>query len=170
MFRPTILASIFLLSSWTTAAQSPQTESQTLLSLLTEIRQLRQEVQTAALAARRTQVLIFRLHQQENALAHASAHLEEAKRDRDQVESQKKYYEGQIKRCEQMRDRSADPKERQQFADAAVAWRDQIDALSPYEQELLSKETRLTEELRIEQGRLEQLQTELDHLAEGPRR
>ena len=161
MFLPTLLASGFLLFP-SAAAQSPATESQTLQSLLIEIRQLRQDVQTAAFAARRTQVLIFRLHQQESAVARASERLEEAKRERDQLEAQKKYHEGQIRRYDQMRDRSADPKEREQFENAASDLRGQIEALSPFEQEVQAKETRLTEELRIEEAKLDQLQDEVD--------
>jgi prefoldin subunit 5 len=63
-----------------------------------------------------------------------------------------------------MRDRSADPKEREQFENAASALRGQIEALSPYEQELQVKAARLTEELRIEEAKLDQLQGELDRL------
>jgi hypothetical protein len=164
MFRPTLLAFSLLLISSTGVDQSTSTESQTLQSLLIEIRQLRQDVQTAAFAARKAQVLIFRLHQQEGALARASERLEEAKRQRGQTEGQRKYYELQIKRCEGMRDRSADATQRKQLEDAILDLKAQMETSLSEEQEAQAKESQLTEELRIEQTKLDQLEDELERL------
>ena len=62
MLRPALLALSLLLFSSTTPGQATPTESPTLQALLAEIRQLRQDLQTSAIAARRAQILIYRLH------------------------------------------------------------------------------------------------------------
>ena len=164
MLRPAFLAFSLLLFSSNGPDQSVSTESQTLQSLLLEIRQLRQDVQTAAFAARRAQMLIFRLNQQEGVVARASERLEEARRERVQMEARRKYCAIQIKRYEEMRDRSADVMEHKRFEDAILDLKLQIEASSSEEQELQVKETQLGEELRIEESKLAQLQDELDRL------
>ena len=79
MLRPAILALSLLLFSSPALGQTTPTDSQTLQELLAEIRQLRQDLQTSAIAARRAQILIYRLHVQEAASAHASQRVDEAK-------------------------------------------------------------------------------------------
>src|SRR5215831_15721504 len=79
MPRPIFLALSLLLFSSTAFGQAAPNDSQTLQSLLTEVRQLRQDVQTAALAARRGQILIYRLHAQQAVVDHLSERLEGTK-------------------------------------------------------------------------------------------
>jgi hypothetical protein len=61
-----------LLFSLPALGQATPAESQTLQASLAEIRQLHQDLQTSAIAARRAQIIIYRLHVQEAAVAHAS--------------------------------------------------------------------------------------------------
>jgi hypothetical protein len=86
--------------------------------MLAEIRQLRQGLQTSAIAARRAQILIYRLHEQEAAVAHASQRLDEAKSSAEQLRARRKYQEIQIKQYETMKDRAENAAQRQQFEDA----------------------------------------------------
>jgi hypothetical protein len=79
MFRPSVLALSLLLISSPALGQATPTESQTLQAVLAEIRQLRRDLQTSAIAARKAQILIYRLHVQEVAVAHACQRLDEAK-------------------------------------------------------------------------------------------
>jgi hypothetical protein len=55
--------------------QSASTDSQTLQTLLTEVRQLRHDLQTTTLAAQRAQILLYRLQGQEVVVARASQRL-----------------------------------------------------------------------------------------------
>jgi hypothetical protein len=69
MLRPAVLALSLLLFSSSALGQATPTESPTLQAVLAEIRQLRQDLQTSAIAARRARILIYRLHVQEAAAA-----------------------------------------------------------------------------------------------------
>jgi len=164
MLRPAVLALSLLLSSSSALGQATPTESQTLQALLIEIRQLRQDLQTSAIAARRAQILIYRLYVQEAAVANVSQRLDEAKSSIEQLRASRKYHESDIKRYEEMRDRSENAAQRQQFVDAITEFKAQIEALAPQEQELQMRETELEQQSRIEQAKLGQLQDELDRL------
>jgi hypothetical protein len=118
MFRSSVLALSLLLISSPALGQATPTESQTLQAVLAEIRQLRRDLQTSAIAARRAQILIYRLHVQEVAVAHASQRLDEAKSSIEQLQASRKYQEIQFKRCQDMKDRAESAVQRQQFEDA----------------------------------------------------
>ena len=52
---------LFFAAALTTAAQTPSSDSPVLQALLTEIRQLRQDLQTTAAAIQRVQIVMFRV-------------------------------------------------------------------------------------------------------------
>jgi len=164
MLRPSVLALSLLLFSSPALGQGTPAEPSTLQALLTEIRQLRQDLQTSAIAARRAQILIYRLHAQEAAVAHASQRLDEAKSSIEQFRARRKYQELQIKQYEGMKDRAENAAQRQQFEDAIAELKAQMEAFLPDEQEAQMKETELEQQSRIEQAKLGQLQDELDRL------
>jgi chromosome segregation ATPase len=163
MLRSAVLASFFLFSS-SAFGQATPTESQTLQAVLAEIRQLRQDLQTSAIAARRAQILIYRLRVQEDAVANASQRLDEAKSSIEQLRANRKYHESEIKRYEEMKDRPENAAQRKQFEDAITEFKAQIEALLHEEQEAQMRETELEQQSRIEQAKLEQLDGELDRL------
>jgi len=164
MLRPAALAFSLLLFSSSAHGQATPTESPTLQAVLAEIRQLRQDLQTSAIAARRAQILIYRLHVQEAAAARASQRLDEAKSSIEQFRARRKYQELEIKRYEDMRDRAENAAQRQQFVDAITELKAQMEVLAPEEQEAQMRETELEQQSRIEQAKLGQLQDELDRL------
>jgi len=132
--------------------------------MLAEIRQLRQDLQTSAIAARKAQILIYRLQLQEAAVAHASQRLDEAKSSAEQLQARKKYQEIQIKQYETLKDRAENAAQRQQFEDAIFELQAQTEAWAVEEQEAHRKESELEQQSRIEQAKLDQLQDELDRL------
>jgi hypothetical protein len=132
--------------------------------LLAEVRQLRQDLQTSAIAARKAQILIYRLHVQEEAVAHASQRLEEAKSSIEQLRARRKYQEFQIKQYESMKDRSENDAQRKQFEDAITQLKAQMEAFVAEDQEAQMKEMDLEQQSRTEQAKLGQLQDELDRL------
>jgi chromosome segregation ATPase len=164
MLRPAALAFGLLLVSWPAFGQATTTEPQTLQALLTEIRQLRQDLQIAATAARRAQILIYRLHVQEAAVARASQRLDEAKMELDQLQRRRRYAEFQIKRNEESRDRAENPAQRKQFEDAISELKSEMEESVPEEQNAQVREMELDQQLRIEQAKLDQLQDQLDRL------
>ncbi len=164
MLRPIFIALCLLLFSPTAFCQGTSAESPTLQALLAEVHQLRQDLQTAATAARRAQILIYRLHVQEAAVTRASQRLDEAKSALDQWQARRKYETAQIKSYEDMRDRAVNAGERKQFDDAISALKLQMEAWATEEQEVRAKGIELEQQFRIEQAKMDQLQDQLDRL------
>jgi len=164
MPRSFVLALSLLVFSSPALGQAPPAESPTLQAMLAEIRQLRQDLQTSAIAARKAQILIYRLHLQEAAVAHASQRLDEAKSSAEQLQARRKYQEIQIKQYETLKDRAENAAQRQQFEDAIFELQAQTEAWAVEEQEAHRKESELEQQSRIEQAKLDQLQDELDRL------
>jgi len=164
MLRPAFLTLGFLLLPSTTPAQTTSTESQTLQALLSEVHQLRQDLQTSAIAARKAQIVIYRLHVQEAVVARASERLDETKAGLEQGRARCKYQAVQIKRYEDLKDGTEDAAQRKQFDDIIADLKTQMEAWVPEEQELQAKELELEQQLRIEQAKLDQLESELDRL------
>jgi chromosome segregation ATPase len=164
MLRPALAVLSLLLFSSSALGQAAPAESPTLLALLAEVRQLCQDLQTSAIAARKAQILIYRLHVQEEAVAHASQRLEEAKSSIEQLRARRRYQEFQIKQYEGMKDRDENDAQRKQFEDAITQLKAQMEALASEEQEAQMKEMDLEQQSRTEQAKLGQLQDELDRL------
>jgi hypothetical protein len=169
MLRPALLFLSFLFSTSTafgqaTTGQTATTESQAIQALLAEVHQLRQDLQAAANGARRTQILIHRLYVQEAFVDRASQRLDEAKAALDQFQAGKKHQAAQIKMYEDLRDRSGDATQRKQLDDYISNLKAQMEAWLPEEQEAQAKETELEQLWRIEQAKLDQLQSELDQI------
>ncbi len=164
MLRPALLALGLVLYSSTAFGQTASTDSQTLQALLVEVHQLRQDLQTAATAARRAQILIYRLYAQEATVERASQRFDEAKSELDQFQARKKWETLRIKEYEDRKDRAENPAERKQLDDIISNLKSQMEEWAPMEQEAQTKEMELAEQLRIEQAKLGQLQNELDQL------
>lgn len=164
MLRPTFLAVSLLLFSPAAFGQSTSTDSHTLQALLAEVRQLRHDLQTTAVAAQRAQILIYRVQAQEAVVVRASQRLEDARSRLAQIADARKHDVAQIKKYEDMKDRVESPQERKQFDDAISELKATMDASVLEEQELQPKETELEEQLRTEQAKLDRFQDDLDRL------
>ncbi len=73
MFR----AVFALIITTTAAAQTPSPDSQALQALVTEIRQLRQDMQATTIATQRVQIVLYRLQTQTALVTRASSRLDE---------------------------------------------------------------------------------------------
>lgn len=160
----TLFALILLLPQTATRGQTTTSDSQALQALLVEVRQLRQDLRTANVAAQRAQILVYRLNTQEAAVARASQRLDDVRARLARIDDDQRQNEEQVKIYENMREHVDNPSERKQLDDAIALMRTRTDGPSPQTQELHSKEIELEEELRIEQARLSSLQDRLDRL------
>src|ERR1700746_1322256 len=78
--------------------QTTTGDSQTLQALLSEVRQLRQDLQTTTIAGQRAQILIYRLQGQEAAVARASQRLDEARDKLARSQDERKHVAADVKR------------------------------------------------------------------------
>src|SRR6266852_2642073 len=84
-----------------TFGQASSSDSQTLKALLTEVRELRQVLQSSLTRIQSAQILLSRLQIQEVAVTRASQHLDDARSKLAEVEVAVKSEEAEIKHFEQ---------------------------------------------------------------------
>jgi hypothetical protein len=105
MFRLSSVALVLLLFVPNAVGQEVDRESETMQALLSEIRELRRDLQAAAVAARRAQIVICRLHEQAMAVERATKRWENAKSAVAQTQMQRKYNAYELQRLEENKDR-----------------------------------------------------------------
>jgi len=143
--------------------QSGATDSQTLQALLAEMRQLRQELRTATIAAQRAQILIYRVQSQQAVVTRLTQRVDNNGSRLTQNQSEQKMMATQIKRLEDLRDTQNDT-ERKQTDEQLGQMKARVEQLVAEEQDMLPRKIGLEEELRAEQTKLAQLHDELDRI------
>jgi chromosome segregation ATPase len=164
MLRATFLFLSFVSLAPSSPSQTVEPQTHTMEAVLSEIRQLRKDLQAAAVATRKAQIVIYRLHIQAGVVERATERLENAKNELTQWESQKKYMTEQIKQFEEMKNRAETEQQRKQFEDYIARFKSNLEEGLPREQELQTKQIELEADLRSEQAKWNRLQDELDRL------
>ncbi len=168
MLRAAILFVSVVSFAPSSPAQAFEPQSRTMEAVLSEIRQLRQDLQAAAVATRKAQIVIYRLHVQGTMVERARERLENAKGALAQLEIQRKELNEQIQQFEETRDHAETERERKQCEDFITRFKASLEGLVPAEQELRAKEIESEADLRTEQSKWDQLQDELDRLENSP--
>jgi chromosome segregation ATPase len=169
MFRAAMLFLAWTASSVPAQSQTSQPANQTdetraLEAVLSEIRQLRQDLQIAANAARKAQIIIYRLHYQQNALDRASERLENTQNNLFQVEQQRKYWENQLKSLREALEKADGEEQRKQLESGVAATDERLQECAVEEQELRIKASELEVAFHAEQAKWEQLTAELEQI------
>ena len=145
--------------------QTTTGDSQTLQALLSEVRQLRQDLQTTTIAAQRAQILIYRLQGQEAAVARASQRLDEAREKLTGIQAERKHATADVKRQEDFISNSENPAtERKQVEGMLSQSKTRVESLENQEQQLQTREIDAAQLLRTEEVRLSDLRDQLDRL------
>lgn len=164
MIRPAAVVVSFLLLSPVAFSQKSESDPQTMQAVLSGIRQLRHDLQTAAFAARRAQIVIYQLHEETAAAEQASEKLENTKTTLAPVHAQAEFQATQIKGLEEYRDSVANDQQRKQVDDSLTRRREQVDAWVAQEQELTGIVSEPEAEFRADQAKMERFENELDEL------
>jgi DNA repair exonuclease SbcCD ATPase subunit len=143
MLRATFLILSLFSFSRPLPAQTTEPQTRTMEAVLSEIRQLRQDLQAAAVATRKAQIVIYRLQLQADVLERATQRLENTKGELAQLDSQKKSLTEQIKQLEEMKDRPENEQRRKQFEDYLTNSKANLEAVGPRDQELQAKQLEL---------------------------
>jgi len=144
-----------------TFAQTTSSDSPTLQALLTEVRQLRQDLQISLTRMQSGQILLSRLQIQEVAVSRASQHLDDARSKLAEVQVVIRSEAAEIKHFEDApdtRDRSA------QVEDALNRAKSDLEASTLLAQQLQTTETDAEQLMRTEQDKLTRLELQLDEL------
>jgi len=154
-----------LLFSTAAFAQSNSNDSDTLKSLLSEVRLLRHDLQTTTVAAQRAQILVYRAQAQESVVRRTQERIDDTRSKLAQIQTEQRNRASTIKQIEDKRSQSetttAEQKEIEQMLAQLKA---RFDADSNKEQETQAKLIESEEQLRLEQAKLAGLQDELDRL------
>jgi DNA repair exonuclease SbcCD ATPase subunit len=165
MNRSVLFVLGFLLSSTACFAQTTTGDSQALQALLSEVRLLRQDLQTTTIAGQRAQILIYRLQGQEAAVARASQRLEAAREQLAKIQDERKHVAADVKRNEDFGSNTDNPAtERKQVEDLLSQLKTKVESLENQEQQLQAKQIDAEQQLRTEGARLSDLRDELERL------
>src|SRR5438552_14208092 len=100
--------------------QTTPNDSKTLQSLLLELRQLRQDLQTTAIAGQRAQILIYRVQGQEAAVARASQRLDEAREKLARIQDDRKHVATDVKQHEDFISNTENPPTKRKEVEAVL--------------------------------------------------
>jgi chromosome segregation ATPase len=145
--------------------QTTSSDSQTLRALLTEVRELRQVLQSSLTRIQSAQILLSRLQIQELAVTRASQHLDDARSKLAEVQAVLKSEAAEIKHFE---DEAANAGENAaQVEEALKRVKSDLEASTNLEQQRQATEIEAEEQLRAEQDKLNGLETQLDELVKN---
>lgn len=164
MYRPQLLTLGLLLISPAAFGQTSSTDSQTLQALLAEMRQLRQELRTATVAAQRVQILLYRLQIQEGAVQRAQRRVDDARSALSQTQAEVKMMAFTIKQMEDKISNAQNPVEKKRQEDLLPKFKAELESQQNSEQQSQARESEAEQELRAEQAKLNALQDQLDRL------
>jgi chromosome segregation ATPase len=165
MKRSSLFVLALLLSSTACFGQNSPGDSQTLQALLSEVRQLRQDLQTTTIAAQRAQILIYRLQGQEAAVARASQRLDEAREKLARIQDERKHVATDVKQHEDFIGNTGNPPaERKEVEGVLAQFKTKLESLENEEQQRQAREIEAEQQLRAEEVRLSDLRDQLDRL------
>jgi chromosome segregation ATPase len=155
---------IFLVFGVTAAAfgQGTSSDSQTLRALLSEVRELRHELQSSLTRIQSAQILLSRLQIQELAVTRASQHLDDARSKLAEVQVVLKREAAEIKHFEDETPNAGE--NAAQVEEALKRAKSDLEASTNLEQQRQATETEAEQQLQTEQDKLNSLETQLDEL------
>ena len=167
MFRASIFLFALFLSPSAVSAQTPS-DSQTLQSLLSEVRQLRHDLRSTTISLQRSQILLHRLEIQENAVNRATQRRDEAQTRVTEIEDNRKELATYVKQSEEQPDNPDkspdDANARQSLLLAVPQMKAKLQSLDDDAQQAQAKLVEAEEQLRLEQAKLADLEAQLDRL------
>jgi len=149
-----------LLTAMSATAESPATDAQ----MLAEVRQLRQDLRTAAATIQRVQIVMFRLQVQGAALEGARQRMENAHFACSQAPMQRQNAMSQLDEA-QARKRNAQSPAEQRVAEAILSQlNSQIEMAAKQEQDCQAPRVEAETEVRNEEAKMNDLQDQLERL------
>ena len=145
-------------------AQNASPDTQALQALVTEIRQLRLDLQSTTIATQRVQIVLYRLQTQTTLVTRAASHLEDARSSLANTQSEKRNLSDRALRWEETLKSVQSPVERKGQEDALAQTRAAVERMALDEQRLQSRVIDAETQHRTEQAKLADLQDQLDRL------
>jgi len=160
--RKAALMLIFLAAA--SSAQTSSADSQLTQVLITEIRQLRQDLQTTAAVVQRSQILMYRLQLESAALTRATQRLDDARNRCSAMQSQAKSMTQTVEQWEQRLRASQNPAEQKTLEEQIARFKAQQAQLANEDQQCQPRQIEAQSQLQQVQGRVDELQAQLDKI------
>src|ERR1700719_4745918 len=135
MHRSACLILLFSIIPVAALGQTAPTDSQTLQAILSEIRQLRHDLQTSNAMAARAQIALYRLQREDDVVARAMQRLNDARSKSQRVEPEKRTKTLEINEPATARSHSDSPNAQQNFEEVILpSLKSQLEVLQRQEQ------------------------------------
>lgn len=164
MRRASVLILAALLIATVAPAQTGPPDAQLTQAMLTEIRQLRQDLQTAAATIQRVQIVMYRLQVQTALVNSAAQRRDEAHVMCAGVEQRQRYLMAQIELIEARLRNSQNPADKQAAEAQLSMFKGNLDGLATEAQLCPAREAEAETQLRTEQAKMNDLDAQLDKL------
>lgn len=154
--------------------QTAPAESETLRSLLSEVRQLRQALQAMTVTVQRAQITLYRLQVQTLAVSRATQRLDEARSKVGQAERNEQRLTWQLENMENLQSHTEDQRERVNRELDLNRTKKELEGQTSELQQLRTTESEASAQVQAEQAKLSELQDGLERLDktlenQGPR-
>lgn len=146
------------------AAQAPPADSQVTQALLSEVRQLRSDLQSAAATIQRVQIAMYRLQSEAGVLDRATQRVEQARGACTQAEEQRRMFTDQIANAEEQARDSRNSANQQMSQNMLAGLKKSQAMFAQQEQECQVERSSAESQLRIEQAKMSDLEAQLEKL------
>jgi hypothetical protein len=145
-------------------AQPVSSDPQMAQPMVTEIRELRQDLRNVAATIQRSQIIMYRLQTQSALVDKASQRLDQARSECKQAQMQQKLIASQIERAEAKK-RNSQTGAAEQSAELLIAnLQSSLDMFMSQAQQCQPEEIDADNQFRAEQAKMNELQNQLDYL------
>jgi chromosome segregation ATPase len=155
---------VFLFATAALAQTTPPSDTPALQALLNEVHQLRTDIQNVAVTMQRVQIVLYRLQSQTALATRATTQLDTVRQQVGFNQSEKRNVGMRIQQMEETIRNTQNPQERKNLEDALPLQKMQLERLTSEEQRLQAHLIDVEGQNRAEQGRLTDLQDQLDRL------
>jgi hypothetical protein len=144
--------------------QTAPTEAETLRSLLSEVRQLRQALQTTTVTAQRIQITLYRLQVQVLEVSQATQRLDAARSKVAEAERWRQHLTRQVEDMEKLQSQTEDQRERAAREVDLRRTKQELDFRTSEEQQLRTVESEALSQVQAAQSKLIELHDGLERL------
>jgi uncharacterized protein YhaN len=153
-----------LLLGGTASAQTASEDSKVSQSMLIEVRQLRQDLQTAAATIQRVQIVMYRLQVEASQLDRATQRMDQARNECTQAQWQRKMISSQIEQADARRRNSQGALDKNAAEEQLSQLRSSSEQSASLEQQCQIDQADAQTQLQAEQAKMNDLQDQLDRL------
>jgi DNA repair exonuclease SbcCD ATPase subunit len=146
-----------------TFGQTASSDSQTLQALLSEVRELRQELRISLARTQSAQILLSRVQTQQAAFTRASERLNDARSKLADAQTHQKDVRNNLKRFEDALSDEQNPAQQKELRDRIYISKAELEN-STYVEQCQATEIEAEQQLRAGQDKLNALETQLDEL------